>query len=67
MIGEWRQLHKFDLPSNIIRMIRARETKWAVHTTRMGEKIDAWRVLVRKPKGKKPLERHRLNGRLILK
>jgi len=48
-------------------MIRARETKWAVHTTRMGEKIDAWRVLVRKPKGKKPLERHRLNGRLILK
>jgi hypothetical protein len=25
----------------------------------MGEKINAWRVLVRKPEGKKPLERHR--------
>jgi hypothetical protein len=48
--GEWRQLHEFDLSSNIIRVIRARETKWAVHATRMGEKINAWRVLVRKPK-----------------
>jgi hypothetical protein len=25
----------------------------------MGEKINAWRVLVRKPEGKKPLERSR--------
>jgi len=57
--GEWRQLHEFDLSSNIIRVIRARETKWAVHATRMGEKINAWKVLVRKPEGKKPLERHR--------
>jgi len=57
--GEWRQLHEFDLSSNIIRVIRARETKWAVHATCMGEKMNAWRVLVRKPEGKKLLERHR--------
>jgi hypothetical protein len=25
----------------------------------MGEKINAWKVLVRKPEGKKPPERHR--------
>jgi hypothetical protein len=33
--GEWWQLHDFDLSSN-------RERKWAVHATRMGEKINKY-------------------------
>jgi hypothetical protein len=42
------------LPS-IIKMIKSRRMRWAVHVARMGEKRNGYRILVGKPEGKRPL------------
>jgi hypothetical protein len=58
--GEWRKLHNRELrdlyssPSKI-RMIKSKRMRWAGHVARMGEKRNAYRLLVGKPKGKRPL------------
>jgi hypothetical protein len=44
---------------NIIRIIESRRMRWAGHVSRMGEKRNAYRLLVGKPEGKKPLGRSR--------
>ena len=41
---------------NIVRVIKSRRMRWAGHVARMGEERGAYRVLVRKPEGKRPLE-----------
>jgi hypothetical protein len=62
MTGEWRKPHNeelrdlYSLPS-IIRIIKSRKMRWAWHVARMGEKRNAYRLLVGKPEGK------RLQGR----
>jgi hypothetical protein len=61
--GEWRKLHNEDLHDLysspiIIRMIKSRKMRWAVHAARM-EKRKVYRLLVEKPEGKRPLERPR--------
>jgi hypothetical protein len=38
---------------------KSRKMRWARHVTRMGEKRNAYRLLVRKPEGKRPLGRPR--------
>jgi hypothetical protein len=49
--GEWRKLHNekirdlYSSPS-IIRMIKSRWMRWAGHVARMGEKGNAYRLLV---------------------
>jgi hypothetical protein len=43
----------------IIRMIKSRRMRWAGHVARMGEKRNAYRILVGKPEGKRPLGRPR--------
>jgi hypothetical protein len=43
---------------NIIRMIKSR-MRWVGHVARIGEKRDAYRILVGKPEGKRLLERPR--------
>ena len=62
--GEWMRLHNEELndlyPSpNIVRVIKSRRMRWAGHVARMGEERGAYRVLVGKPEGKRPLGRHR--------
>jgi hypothetical protein len=63
--GEWRKLHNEELrdlyssPSIIIRIIKLRRMKWAGHVARMREKRNAYRLLVGKPEGKRPLGRPR--------
>jgi hypothetical protein len=37
-------------------MIKARKMKWAGHAARMGKR-NAYRILVGKPEGKRPLKR----------
>jgi hypothetical protein len=41
------------------RMIKSRRMRWAGHVARMGEKRNAYRILVEKPEGKRPLGRLR--------
>jgi hypothetical protein len=42
---------------NIIRMIKSRKMRWVGHVARMGEKRNAYRILVGKQEGKRPLGR----------
>jgi hypothetical protein len=58
--GEWRKLQNEELNDlyssrNIVRKIKSRRLKWAVHVTRMGEGRGVYRSLVGKPEGKRPL------------
>ena len=62
--GEWRRLHKEELNDlysspNILRVIKSRKMRWAGHVARMGEERGAYRVLVGKSEGKRPLGRPR--------
>jgi hypothetical protein len=45
--------------TSIIRIIKSRRMRWAAHVARMGEKRNAYRLLVGKPEGKRPLGRPR--------
>jgi hypothetical protein len=40
-------------------MIKSRRMRWAGHVARMGEKMNAYRILVVNPDGKSPLGRSR--------
>jgi hypothetical protein len=40
-------------------MIKSRRMRWAGHVARMGEKRDAYRILLGNPEGKRPLGRPR--------
>jgi hypothetical protein len=42
-----------------IKMIKSRRMKWAGHVARMGEKRNAYRILMWKPEGRRPLGRPR--------
>jgi hypothetical protein len=64
MTRGWRKLHNEELlnlyPSpSIIRMIKSRRVRWIGHVARMREKRNAYRILVGKPEGKRPLGRPR--------
>jgi hypothetical protein len=57
--GGWRKLHNEELHNlysspSIIKIIKSRRMRWAVHVARMGEKRNAYRILVGKPEGKRP-------------
>jgi hypothetical protein len=51
---------------NIIRIIKSRRMRWAGVVARMGEKRNAYKLLVRKPEGKRPLGRPRRRWWIIL-
>jgi len=42
-----------------LKALESRRMRWAGHVARMGEKRGVYRVLVRKPEGKRPLGRPR--------
>jgi hypothetical protein len=42
-----------------MRMMKSRKMRWAVHIAQMGEKRNAYRILVGKPEGTRPLGRPR--------
>jgi hypothetical protein len=64
MTGGCRKLHNADLRKlcslpSVFRMIKSRRMRWAKNVARMGEKRNAYRILVGKPDGKRPLGRRR--------
>jgi hypothetical protein len=64
VIGGWRKLHNEEFHNlycspSIIRIIKSRRMRWAGHVARMGEKRNAYRILVEKPEGNRPLGRPR--------
>jgi hypothetical protein len=63
--GEGRRLHNEELNDlysspNIIRVIKSRRMRWAGHVARMGEGRGAYRILVVRPEGRRPLGRPKL-------
>jgi hypothetical protein len=64
--GERRKLHNEALHTrilysspNIIWQIKSRRMRWAGHVSRMGEERNAYKVLMGKPEGKRPLGKPR--------
>jgi hypothetical protein len=60
----WRKLHNEELCElcsslSIIRIIKSRIMRWAGHVARIGEKRNAYGLLVEKPEGRIPLRRPR--------
>jgi hypothetical protein len=57
MRGGWRKLHNEELHNlysspDVIMMIKSRRMRWPGHVARMGEKRNAYRILVGNPEGK---------------
>jgi hypothetical protein len=64
--GGWRKLHNEGLHNlysspSIIRIIKSRRMRWMGHVARMGEKRNAYRILMGNPEVKRPLRRPRLH------
>jgi hypothetical protein len=59
IVGGIEELHNLYSSPSIIRIIKSRRMRWAGHVARMGETINAYRILVGKPEGKRPLGRPR--------
>ena len=62
--GKWRKLHNAELHAlysspNIISSLKSRRLRWAGHIARMEQSRNAYRVLVGKSEGKRPLGRPR--------
>jgi hypothetical protein len=62
--GEWRRLHNKELYAlysspNIIRVIKSRRLRWAGHVVRTGGRRGAYRALLGKPEGGRPVGRPR--------
>jgi hypothetical protein len=62
--GDWRKLHNGELHNlysspNIIRMMKSRKMRWAVHVARMSDKRNTYGILVGKPEGNRPLGKPR--------
>jgi hypothetical protein len=62
--GEWRRLHNEELndlysPPNVIWVTKSRRMRWAGHVACMGENRGAYRILVGRPEGRRPLGRPR--------
>jgi hypothetical protein len=62
--GDWRKLrneklHNLYSSPNIIRIIKSMRMRWAGHVAQMGKTRTAYRILMGKPEGKRPLGRPR--------
>jgi hypothetical protein len=55
--GEWKKLHNKELHDlysspSIIKIIKSRRMRWTGHVARMGEKMNAYRLINGKARGK---------------
>ena len=70
--GEERKLHNEELSDlycspNFVWVIKSKRMRWVGRVARMGERRSAYRVLVGKPEGKRPVVRPGVDGRVILR
>jgi hypothetical protein len=64
VIESWRKLHNEELLNlysspSIIRIIKSTRVRWTEHVVLMRERRNAYRKLVGKPEGKRPVQRPR--------
>jgi hypothetical protein len=64
MAGGWRGLHNEELHNmyaseNIIRLMKSRKIRWVGRVERMEGMRNAYKILIGKPEGRRPLGRHR--------
>jgi hypothetical protein len=64
LTGKCRKLRNEELKNlysspNVVRVIKSRRIRWEGHIVGMGEKRAVYRVLVKKPEGRRPLGRPR--------
>jgi hypothetical protein len=64
VMGGWKKMHNDELHNlysspSIISMTKSRMMRWAGHVTRLEKKRNACRILVGKPKEKRPLGKQR--------
>jgi hypothetical protein len=69
--GLWRKLHNDELCNlysslNIVRVIKSRKMRWVGHVAHVGDGRGVYRVLVGRPKGKRPLGRLGVGGGITL-
>jgi hypothetical protein len=69
--GEWRNLYNEELRElysspSIIRLIKSRRLRWVGYVARMGEKRNAYRLLVGKPEERDHWEDQEIGGWIIL-
>jgi hypothetical protein len=72
VIGHWRKLHSEEdhnlySSQNIVMIINSRRIRWVGHLAHTGEMRNAYRILVRKPEGNRPLGRPGCRWEDILK
>jgi hypothetical protein len=63
-VREGRRLHNKELYAlysspNIVQVIKSRTLRWAGHVAHIGERRGAYRAIVGKPEGRRPLGRPR--------
>ena len=59
LVATYNALNDLYSSPSIVREIKSRRMRWAGHVARMGEERGAYRFLVGKPEGKRPLGRPR--------
>jgi hypothetical protein len=60
VMGCWSKLHNVELHKLYTSpMMKSRKMIWAGHVARIGKKKNAWRILVEKPEGERPLRKQR--------
>jgi hypothetical protein len=68
--GGWRKVYNAEFPNlysspSITSIIKSRRMIWTGHVARIRANMNAYRILVRKPEGKKSVGRP--GGRMVLK
>jgi hypothetical protein len=68
--GGWRRprnegLHNMYTSPNTIKVIKSRKMKWAGNVARIEGMINAFKILVGKPEGKRPLGRLSIDRRIL--
>ena len=57
--GEGSTMRNFIVSPNIVRVIKSRRLRWTGHVARMEEGRSAFKILIVKPTGRRPLGRPR--------